>query len=190
MSLKKITSILLSIVFFAVPVATFGSISACQHQTPPPQPVTINSSISVRVNGVNRPTLYSFLTDIRNDNLWYPGIISTELVQEGGKHGIGRIYEQSAVAGPITTHTTIEVIDAKTNNYFQIQGDGDIADFTALYTFKALPGGATEWTMTSTYIAPGFTEETFTQYIVFALSGLIDYYGNGGEVIVNYVNVN
>jgi hypothetical protein len=154
-----------------------------------PQVSTFVSSVSVRVDNVKYQDLYDFVTDIRNDQLWYPGILNTTVLQTG-KNGkkVGTRYHQIAtVDGVLTTNTYIDVLAAKKNKYYLIHGDGDIADYDALYTFEKAGNGGGVFTLTSRYTVPGLTEEQFAGYIQYALGGLLRYYNSPGAVTINYL---
>jgi hypothetical protein len=183
---RRLFSLAVLVVTLITPLSIAGGVSA---QAVPVD--TINVSVSVRVDGVSKNTLYGFLTNLENDALWYPGIISSEKVKSGPRGRlVGSRYHQVAYVTPtLTTNTDIDVLGAVSNNLFLIKGDGDLADYTALYTFSKAANGSGVWTLTAQYKAPGFTEEIFRQYITFAMNSLIAYYNTTGEVTVHYLNI-
>jgi hypothetical protein len=180
----KIVTLVFALVTFA------GYIRPASAETLPPR-LKIYSSVSVRVDSVPKNQLYSFVTNINNDALWYPGIISTAVIHTGPNGSlVGTQYSQvAAVNESLTTTTIIDVLSAKKNTYYLIKGDGDFADYTALYTFTAASNGGGVFTLNSVYDAPGLTQETFEQYITYALSGLLRYYNSTGDVHVNFIYV-
>ncbi len=193
LSLRKLIS---SFILFAVVVAPLSlSYAAKTEAQELPGLDNIYSSISIRLDNIPRAELYAFMTDLTNEPDWYPGILSTTLLQEGNNGGlVGRKYEQVAfVTENLTTTTEIEVKAAIPNFYYRIKGTGDFASYDAIYTFYSVNGGqGTVYTLTSKYVAPGFTEETFGQYISFALGNLINYYSDRstGSVDLHFVYIN
>lgn len=176
-----------------VSLAPFSVSNSVKAQTVPPVS-TIYSSISVTLDNISRQELYAFMTDMTNEPLWYPGILETTLIKEGRNGGpVGRQYRQVAYVTPeLTTTTNIEVLRAIPNLFYQIKGDGDLADYDAIYTFTpANRGKGSVYTLTSKYLAPGFTKETFTQYITYALGQLVTYFSDRstGSVHANFVYV-
>jgi len=184
---KKILAIVS--ILFALSVGTANLSLKVQAQSIPIN--TFYSSISVQVDNTSKNELYSFLTNISNDQLWYPGISSTILVKKGASNLVGNEYIQSANVNGLITNTTIDVLAAKKNHYFLIQGKGDVASYTALYTFSNINNSKNNhggiYTLSSVYQVPGLTKDQFTQYISYALSGLLTYYKSTGKVTVNFV---
>ncbi len=182
--MRKLISSLLTLTLLAVPLAITSQVQA---QTLPPA-ATIYSSVSVYVDDVNFVTLHDFITDLDNDILWFPGIVSTELIVDGNKPGaIGNQYYQIADFGGITTYTTIDVISEVRPFTFLIEGSSAISEYTAFYVVTPQHNGGAVFTLNSVYTAPGLTEETFSGLISYALGGLLTHYNSAGHVEANFV---
>lgn len=172
----------------ATPLAFMPSAQAQQL----PETATVYSSVSVRVDDVSKSELFDFVTDLENDKLWFPGILSSDLVETGPNGGpVGNIYNQVAIidAQGTTAVNDIKVLAEREDRYFIINSDGNIADYYAIYTFRSSANGGGVWTLWSKYEAPGLTEETFTQFIEGAFYSLLEYYGSTGKVRTNFLLV-
>lgn len=181
--MQKLVKLGLAAILLLVPLGFSVSVEA---QTLPPAN-TIYSSISVYLDDVDQATVYNFVTDLLNDELWFPGIVSTELISQGANPPVGNEYFQVANFGGLITETDIEVLSAYSPYTFFIRGISPITDFWAFYTVTPQYGGGAVYTLTSIYTAPGLTEENFPALITGALSGLLTYFESDGHVEVNFV---
>jgi len=177
----------ISLIATASPVL-FTQLSVKADTLPPV--VTAYSSISVKVDGVSFEKLYNFTTDLHNDSLWFPNVASTLQTQDANKPGskVGIEYIQVSSFNGIELDTNVKVVGDKHPLLFMIEGNGPVANYTALYTFTpSREGNAGVFTLTTKFASPGITKEILTFLLTQAMQNIISHFNTTGEVTLHYM---
>jgi uncharacterized protein YndB with AHSA1/START domain len=104
---------------------------------------------------IDRPidVVFAFLTDLRNDHLWWPGVERAERIKGGG--GKGSVYTQDTRLLGRRFTATMTVIEYDRPHRAVLRTDDSLTPFTAIYTFDRLAIDRTRFTMTAEVAARG-----------------------------------
>lgn len=155
-----------------------------------PPAVTAYSSITVKVNGVSYKTLYDFTTDLTNDELWFPNVEETVVVNGPTNPYTkkGTKYIQRSFFNGIQLDTEAVVTRDLPKVYYELKGVGPVASYDAYYTFLPTRNGGS-FTLTTKFVSPGITEESLTFLLETAMQNILDYYNTTGSIRLNYLHI-
>lgn len=176
------------LVALAVTIFSPTSLVSTKAQLPPT--VTAYSSITVNVNGMSSKTLYDFTTDLQNDELWFPNVEETILVQGPTSpfSKKGTKYIQRSFFAGIQLDTDVTVTRDLKNLYYELKGIGPIASYNAYYTFLPSQNGG-KFTLTTKFVSPGITEESLSQLLTLAMQNILNYYNTTGTIKMNFLYI-
>lgn len=155
-----------------------------------PPAVTAYSSITVKVNGVSFRTLYDFTTDLTNDELWFPNVEETILVQgpTNPRTKKGTKYIQRSFFNGIQLDSEAVVTRDVPKYFYELKGTGPVASYDAYYTFLPVRNGGS-FTLTTKFVSPGITEESLTFLLESAMQNILNYYGATGSIKMNFLHI-
>ena len=125
-----------------------------------PEPSTVFSHITTRIDSMNREELFEFGTDLRNDSLFWIGIEHTEIIQPGndGLISEGTIFHQSGNFGGAPFLNEITVTKYNYPLFMEIEGISLIVngiEYSSKLSFKNDSNGGALFQVTSFSTAPG-----------------------------------
>jgi hypothetical protein len=147
-----------------------------------PEKVTVFSKASVNINDITVDELYDFAGNLENDHLYYPGVVSTVLVQAGDPvDQTGSVWLQTGDFGgaPFSTYITIE--KGKEGKFVRMVGQSPFLTYEAMNTFKDTKEGA-QFETRSMLTTFGLTTEAQELYIQYSFSLMMAVLGKTGEI--------
>lgn len=144
---------------------------------PQPSTQTVHIVGQLLIQDISVSEVYSFVSHLENDKLWYPGVVGSELIQGDG--GPQTTYKTTMNMGQGEMVVTATVLATQPMTSFQFTSNGFLANQTE-YRFEEAGPFQTLFTIDSR--VTGTTTEMITGYMQQTFQGLLKALGKAGEV--------
>lgn len=136
----------------------------------------------VVIQDMSPAEVYGFVHDLNNDPLWYPGVLSSQLISGDG--GPGTVYQESFYYNGYIVPIYATILDVTTNEEVWFTSNGVFTNLTR-YSFIA-QGDDTKFRIKSMVELPEGIPAAFMQdYMNLTFSNLLNALGAEGEITTN-----
>lgn len=142
----------------------------------------VNVTGEVIIYNADRQEVFNFVADLGNDHLWWPGTISSELVEGDG--GNGSVWQEYIFFGEGLFPIRATLMGTVPGSHVWFTSDGILPNLTH-YHLRDGANGEVIMTLQSQVVLPeGVTKEFMEQYLFLTFQNLLGVLGEEGEVHV------
>lgn len=185
-SFKKVLASFLAVTMLGLFMLLLAPFSPSKAQTLPPYNKIMVTSVG-EFHGTTLSSLFNFVTNMQNDEKWWDGVESTELVA-GSLNGpfAGREFLQHGSFNGFPYVTEIHVTGGYQNVYMSLEASSPFLTYKSAYFFTQKSNGNVLLTSVSVVEGYGVTPELMDSTIHAAFTKLAGYLGLD---LVHYTNV-
>jgi hypothetical protein len=175
--LRKLLALaFMSVALFALAPFLSGSSSVQAQELPPYNHIYVKARIEFE--GISKNQLFEFITNMENDELWWEGVESTEMVS-GSLNGPfnDRAYLQTGSFNGFPYTNVIDITGGRYGKYMSLEAESPFLAYRSRYDFHRNWCGNVIVTSTSWVDGYGITPELMSSTIEQAFENLEDHLG-------------